>query len=198
MALASDGLAIARPATSRTTILFAVGGLGFLLRLALWYCSEGSNDIRAWVRFAQSVDAHGLGGTYVREQIFNHPPLMGLLAQAIWHGAPHIGLSFVHAFKLVGLLADLGTALLLADIWRRRNGPAAAATAFAAYGCALCAILISGFHGNTDCLYWFLALAAVYLLQDRNAPLLAGLAQRSTSSSAAARAKPGATRSAAR
>ena len=37
-------------------------------------------------------------------------------------------------------------------------------------------ILVSGYHGNTDAVYAMLSLLAVYLLQDRNRPLLAGLA----------------------
>ena len=48
--------------------------------------------------------------------------------------------------------------------------------AFAAYGLALAPILITGFHGNTDPLYWFLSLLATYWLVSKNAPFLAGLA----------------------
>lgn len=161
---------------NRIRLLYVLGSLGLLLRVVLWRLSEGSNDIRTFAHFAQFVDAYGLGGTYVRDPWFNHPPLMGVLARATWRLAPRIGLPFAQTFKLFGMFAELATALLLAQIWQRRVQPERAAEAFAAYGCALCCILISGFHGNTDPAYWFLVLAAVYLLQDRDAPLLAGLA----------------------
>lgn len=156
-------------------LYYRVGALGFLLRVLLWQVSEGTNDIRTWARFAKSIELYGLGGTYRLDPFFNHPPLIGLLAFATRRLATTMGVSFGHCFKLVGMMADLGTALLLVAIWRRRSQPDRAAQAFAGYGCALCAILISGYHGNTDPVYWFLVLAAVYLLQDRKAPLLAGL-----------------------
>jgi hypothetical protein len=157
------------------TLWYLVGCAGLLARVGLWWVSEGTNDIRTFARFAQFIDAHGLGGTYLRDPWFNHPPLMGLWAQAALHLAPHIGLTFARCFKLLGMMGDLGSALLLIAIWRRRALPDHAARAFAAYACSLVAILISGYHGNTDCLYWFLILAAVYLQQDRKAPLWAGL-----------------------
>jgi hypothetical protein len=157
------------------TLWYLVGCAGLLARVGLWWVSEGTNDIRTFGRFAQLIDAHGLGGTYLRDPLFNHPPLMGLWAQAALHLAPQLGLTFARCFKLLGMIADLGSALLLVAIWRRRALPDHAARAFAAYACSLVAILISGYHGNTDCAYWFLVLAAVYLQQDRRAPFWSGL-----------------------
>jgi hypothetical protein len=154
---------------------YALGGLGFLARIALWHLSEGSNDIRTWYRFAELVEWYGIGWTYRIDPLFNHPPLMGFLARACLHIAPRIGLTFGPCFKLFGMFADMASALLLIEIWRRRGQLDQGARAFAAYGCALSAILISSYHGNTDSAYWFLTLAAVYLLEDRRAPLLAGL-----------------------
>lgn len=158
------------------TLCYALGCAGLLARVALWRVSEGTNDVRTFAQFARSIDAYGLGGTYVREPLFNHPPLMGLWARTALHVSPQLGLTFGQCFKLLGMFGDLSSALLLVHIWHRRGLPDRAALAFAGYGCALCAILISGYHGNTDPAYWFLVLAAAYLLQDRNAPFLAGLA----------------------
>lgn len=152
-----------------------IGGFGFVLRCWLWIVSEGTNDIRTWQRFAQTIHVYGLGGTYTYDPLFNHPPLMGLLAHGTWRGALGLGVPFAEAFKLYGALADLGSALLLVHIWRRRGQHARAPLAFAGYGLALSAILITGYHGNTDPVYWFLVLCSVHVLQDRGAPLCAGL-----------------------
>jgi hypothetical protein len=156
-------------------LCYLAGSFGMLLRIVLWQISDGSNDIRTWGRYALLVEQYGLSGTYIRDGDFNHPPLMGLWSQAVLHLAPMLGLPYGKCFKLLGMVSELATALLLFEIWRRRGQRDRAALAFAAYGCALTGILISGFHGNTDPAYWFLVLAAVYLLEDRNAPFLAGL-----------------------
>ncbi len=164
------------PGRARPRLLVALGVAGLLARVVLWCVTEGTNDIRTWARFAMAIDVYGLDGTYLRDPTFNHPPLMGLLAQATWHVAPRLGATFGRSFKVYSMLAELGIALLLAAIWRRRAKPEQAAAAFAAYGWALCCILVSAYHGNTDPVYWFLVLAAVYLMQDRDAPFFAGLA----------------------
>jgi hypothetical protein len=48
--------------------------------------------------------------------------------------------------------------------------------AAAAYALALSSILISGYHGNTDAVYFFLVFAAAYLMEEKRSPLGAGLA----------------------
>lgn len=154
---------------------YGLGCFGFLLRVVLWKISEGTNDIRTWARFAIEIGSYGLGGTYVHDVLFNHPPWMGLLSRAVYALSLQLNVPFHHAFKLLGMFAEVGTALLLRQLWLRRGQPERAAQAFAAYGCGLCGILISGYHGNTDPAYWFLVLAAVYLLHEHEAPLLAGL-----------------------
>lgn len=156
-------------------LCYVAGCVCFGLRGLLWYMSEGTNDIRTWLRFAQEVQRFGLGGTYRLDLLFNHPPLMGLLARDTWNAAQKHGWSFAHVFKLYGLFAELGTALLLTHIWRRRGRHDRAAYAFAGYSCGLCGVLISGYHGNTDPVYWLLVLGGVYMLQDGRAPFLAGL-----------------------
>jgi hypothetical protein len=152
-----------------------IGSLGFALRCVLWFSSEGTNDIRTWNRFANTIRLYGLGATYTYDPLFNHPPLMGMLAHATWLGSLRFGVPFAMAFKVYGLLADLGSALLLVHIWRRRGQRGRAALAFAGYGWALSTILISGYHGNTDPVYWLLVLCSVHFLQDRAAPFRAGL-----------------------
>lgn len=135
----------------------------------------GSNDIRLWENFARRVDGEGLGATYVNDRMFNHPPMMGLLANTTLHISWMLSVPFSKTFKVWGLAAEFGIAFLLLAIWRRRGEPERAALAVAAYGCSLVCILISGFHGNLDPVYWVLVLAACYWLESRNAPFRAGL-----------------------
>lgn len=168
-------IALPHTPAGRRRLLYWIGGFGFLLRVVLWYVSEGTNDIRTWLRFAQEINLYGLGATYRIDPLFNHPPLMGLLARATWTLSARLSLPFDKTFKLYGMLAELGSALLLVHIWRRRRQPDQAARAFASYGMALCCILISGYHGNTDPVYWLLVLCSVHVLEDRKAPLCAGL-----------------------
>jgi hypothetical protein len=141
----------------------------------LWQLSTGSNDIRHWRFFAKRVSDYGLGSTYVTVPLFNHPPMMGLVASLTWKVSWALGLPFPQTFKVWPLAAELGIAYLLFSIWSRRGEPDRAAFACAAYGCALVCILISGFHGNVDPVLWFLLLASCYFLESHRAPFRAGL-----------------------
>jgi hypothetical protein len=60
------------PISARAWGLFAIGLLGCVLRLALWFVSDGSNDIRTWLMFARSIRGAGLEETYRTLPLFNH------------------------------------------------------------------------------------------------------------------------------
>ncbi len=161
----------------QTKFWLMLGGLGFLVRVLVWGCSEGSNDIRAWYRFGSFIAAHGLGPMYVADRAFNHPPLMGYYAALVSRLSEHIHfLTFAQIFKIPCLVAELLTAWLLFRRWSDVGSPLSGSKAFAAYGLAVNCILVSAYHGNTDALYFCLALAAVYLMEIRSMPFLAGLA----------------------
>jgi hypothetical protein len=169
------------PGSSRNRIrpLLGLIGLGCGLRLALWLVSLGSYDVVAWRIFASSVSDVGLGETYVRfqgeESPFNHPPTMALLASWIFRLSEATGIEFARLFKLPALAAELVTGLLLYRVWHRRRDVETGLAAAAAYALALSAILISGYHGNTDAVYFCLVFAAAYLMEERRSPLGAGL-----------------------
>ncbi|MBI5083855.1 MAG: hypothetical protein HZB13_04570 [Acidobacteria bacterium] len=139
---------------------------GAALRLWLWWVSIGSNDVATWARFGESIAADGLAATYRNIQLYNHPPLMGLYAMQAWRWAGEDLWTFAHLLKLPGLA---GEALTLWALWRFA-GPQASA----AYAWLPAAILVSGFHGNTDCLYTALVLVAIIAF-DRQCHFLAGL-----------------------
>ncbi len=132
-------------------LLIGLGVLGFALRVACWWWSEGTNDIRSWHDFGQRIESEGLGQAYVFNSALNHPPLMGLAAALAAHLAES-PLGFARLFKLPSLLAELGTGLLLVQSYRKRGMPTRGYAAFAAYGLSLSNTLISAYHGNTDAL----------------------------------------------
>ena len=119
--------------------------IGIVTRLWLWQRFIGSADAHIWRQHADHILAFGLATTYEKFTLYNHPPLMGWLA-AFWAyltGMVHGDLLvFARWVKIVGLLGEMGTLVLL---WRFATPRAAAA-----YALSPVAILISGFHGNTD------------------------------------------------
>lgn len=150
--------------------------LGFALRLALLFFTLGSNDVGTWHRFAESIAEDGLGRTYLDQLDFNHPPLMGLLSDLLLRISDVTGLRFPSVFRIPSVAAEAVTAWLLYRIWSERSGSADGWRAAAAYALALSPIMISGYHGNTDAIYFCLALASAYLMESKQAPFWAGLA----------------------
>jgi hypothetical protein len=150
--------------------------LGFGLRLALLFFTLGSNDVGSWYWFAQSVARDGLERTYLDQVGFNHPPLMGLLSMLSLRISEVTGLRFPSVFKVPSVAAEAVTAWLLYRIWSERSGSVVGLRAAAAYALALSPMMISGYHGNTDAIYFCLALASAYLMESRQAPFWSGLA----------------------
>ena len=143
--------------------LLGLGLAGIATRLWLWWISIGSNDSVIWSSHAQHVLADGLAHTYRTYRSFpqfNHPPLMGLYAAQVWQWSHGSIWEFARWIKLPGLA---GEALVLWAMWRFIG-----LRAFAVYAWLPAAILVSSFHGNTDCLYAALILfAAIAFDQER-------------------------------
>ena len=132
----------------------------------MWWFSIGGNDNVLWSFHARHVLAHGLVWTYRNFQGFNHPPLAGLYAAQVWSWAGGDLWGFARGLKLPGLA---GEALTMWALWRFSGPPA-----FAVYALSPAAILVSGFHGSTDCLYAALILVAAIAF-DRQRYFLSGL-----------------------
>jgi len=161
--LATIGVADKTQQSRRVWLVLILAG--FAARLYLWWVTTGTNDPVLWYEFGTSVSSTGLIATYQKIQLFNHPPLMGLWAMQSYRWSSDLW-TFAHYLKLPGLL---GEALTLWALWRFA-GPVAAG----AYALLPAAILVSGFHGNTDCLYAALVLVAVIAF-DRQRYFVAGL-----------------------
>jgi len=157
-------------------------GLAIVVRLAIAALSMGTNDAVAFTYFAGEVTVDGVTSTYQIDPRFNHPPLVGLWAGWVLRLVRALPLKgwdvykFAFIFRLPVIAADALGAWLLWRIWLPRIGPAKAAAIAAGFAWSLDAILVSGFHCNTDPIYVALCLLAVYLMEDRRAFLWAGLA----------------------
>jgi hypothetical protein len=148
--------------------------VGAAVRVGIATQSIGSNDADIWRLFAFYIVEHGVVQTYRDSPIFNHPPLMGLLSALSLEVAQLLSRRFIYVFKTLVLLSELGCAWLLWLSWRR-DGQLQAAKMVALFSLNLISILISAYHGNTDCLFATLCLAAAYAFS-REKWLWAGLA----------------------
>ena len=148
----------------RAWLILGIGGV--LVRLFLWWFTIGTNDVTFGFKLAPAFASQGIVETYRQEPAVNQPPFIILWeAQAWWLTGDDLAM-FARLLKIPGLLGDL---VALWALWQY-GGP----RAFAAYAWLPAAILVSGFHGNTDCLYAALILLSAIAF-DREQYLVSGL-----------------------
>ena len=80
------------------------------------------------------------------------------------------------AIRIPAISADVVTPFLVFELIRRRRSLQSAFVAAAAVAASPALLVGSGYHGNTDAVFIMFSLLSVYLLVDRRAPGLAGLA----------------------
>ena len=162
---------------SSTRILLALVILGIAARFVLWSISYGTSDVDLWEKVGRGCARHGIVATYIADPDCNQPPGQVIWADAACRAGHATHLGFARMFKLPMVLADVIVTLLLWRILRERTGLAfAAAVGAALYAWSPAAILLSAHHGNGDSVYAMLALLAVYLIDQRRADFLGGLA----------------------
>jgi hypothetical protein len=159
---------------SRQTQVWIVVAMGAIAaRIALSAVSVGSVDAHIWQEFGRRVASDGIIHAYQQDANFNHPPLMGYLAAACFWLGEKWHVSFPFLFRLPPITADAITCILLWRIHSKRKSLEFAALVVALFAWNIAAILISGFHCNTDSMYATLSLLAAMLLPER--PMLAGI-----------------------
>lgn len=149
-------------------VYLCLGVLGIGARFLLAHKSAGSNDIFGWEAFGSHISTQGVLYQYLHDPWFNHPPLMGYLAQFVHAISEWTGVRFSLLFKLPTIAADACAAIILGQIWRERRGFRTGALAFALYGLSPISMLLSAHHGNTDCLCSTLILASVFVSERRS------------------------------
>ena len=155
-------------------------------KLCLAATTSGTSDVRAFQFFLKAYLGSGAAVLYDKDPNFNHPPLVLHLLEAVRWLANATGLSFSFCLRLPGILADLGSFLLLARIaapeLESESRGRSARTALALVAVAPAAILVSGFHGNTDAVMVFFTLLSIRLCASPRLVALAGLAMGASAS----------------
>jgi len=149
--------------------VFAALAIATTLKLALALTTRGTSDVVLWSTFLEGLRQFGPLALYTRERIFedrytevfNHPPFMVHVLH--WLGSLTIatGLPFPFWLRVPAIVADIGIVLLTWHFLRERPH---AVPKLVALACAPAALMISGFHGNTDPVMIFFILLAAWCL----------------------------------
>jgi glycosyl transferase family 87 len=139
--------------------------LGAALRFYCVVFTEGTYDINDWTTHATGVRDHGLIGYYHANESANHPPFMLKAASLIQRASEAMGIPFRIIFRAPFALIDAGTALLLPALLREKSWRY---LAMLTYWLSPVAIILSAFHGNTDCAIGFLLVLCLWFLAHRH------------------------------
>jgi Glycosyltransferase family 87 len=148
--------------------VFWICSAALAVRLYIAATTHGTNDIDTWVRFANLTLQYGLLRVYEIDRWFNHPPLMGFYAAGALTVARALPADFVFVFKIVPILANTVTILLVHRIGKL------SAVWLLLFALNPTDVLISAYHGNTDTVCVALCVASI-LFADRSRPWLSGL-----------------------
>jgi hypothetical protein len=163
-------------------VLAAVGA--FALKLAIAATTHGSTDVLLFEADVAKMERDGMVGLY-RDGIatewcgrsdtrpcppFNHPPFMAgvLRAWSALEAGSGVPLRFWLRFSAA--VADVGSLLVLGSLLRRRLSENRTRVALLWFAVSPIAILVSGFHGNTDPIFLFFVLLAIELVEGSDRP----------------------------
>jgi hypothetical protein len=179
---------VPRPATAQS-IFWAVVLSAALLKLILALSTVGTNDVLFFQAYAAKVQSEGAVALYRDDivlldsaglprhpEVFAHPPLIIHLLQFLSWAQALTGLSFPFLFRLLSILADIGSAVLLRRLLSASSGVEQSFLPACLFAGAPLLIFLSGFHGNTDPIMVFFLLLCVWLLSERRIPWVAGVA----------------------
>jgi hypothetical protein len=183
-----------RPADRWTAILLAgmVGALAIKVFLA--WTTLGTNDVLVWqfaAKKALHTDAVRLytdgvdlfyGGRPYPQSVFNHPPFMIYLLRFLAWISNSAGIPFAIFFRILTSVADSLSFLLTWTLLQNNlstRGVSWGEAPGARLGLLLLSvspvnIMVAGFHANSDPLMILFLLSAVWCLEVRESPLLAG------------------------
>jgi hypothetical protein len=155
------------------TILFATA-----IKLYLAATTNGTLDVAGFADQLHKVQEFGAVRAYhVRGAFnnpFNHPPFIIHYLKILGYLSEHTAIPFSFWHRLVPSLADVGTIGLISLIAARVKPASAVFTTLLLFVLCPTAILIAGYHGNTDSIFIFFLLLSVYLLEFKHRDWLAG------------------------
>lgn len=143
------------------------------IKLIFSYLVYGTNDITYWIRFANTIQKFGTLKVYSLVPIYNHSPLISWLLEIIKLIEVQTKLSFPFLFRLMPILADYASIFVIWELLKKYN------IKNKTFICLICVIspinfLVSSFHGNTDTVFVFIILLAIYFTENNNF-ILSGL-----------------------
>lgn len=141
------------------------------------YRTVGTDDALFWQVFAATIRRAGPVEIYSQHLLirYNHPPPIGWVLMGL-NRLTDLGVPFLFLIKLPACLADVGSTFVVFELLRRRRPLRQALAGAVVVTVSPVLFMISGFHGNTDPVFVFFLLLAVWLLVDLDRPVLSGLA----------------------
>src|SRR5471030_2569085 len=154
--------------------LFALLGLGLVLRLLFIRDSGFHNDVSAFESWALTLTEHPLDKFYTSTSFADYPPgyfFILLVVGWLFKGLVALKLVAPSAYPVLAVLVKLPAVLMdLVDAWliyaivRRFGSKAVALGAAALYALNPAAIYISASWGQVDSVSWGLVLAAINVI----------------------------------
>ena len=137
--------------------------IAFSLKLWLDLTTFGSNDVYYWTVYSKYIYTKGSFTIYRDIDIYNHPPLISAwlwLMERI--NGPSHDRYFPQLVRAPVILADLGSTMLVWILAQTRFDRPRAVMVSCIFALSPILIMVSGFHGNTDPVFMFLILLALY------------------------------------
>jgi glycosyl transferase family 87 len=156
-------------------IVAAAAG-AFALKVLLALTTEGTEDLATWQWLLKASKEFEGAEVYRRIEVLFLPPLTLHILRLVDALATSSGLPFAFWFRLLGVLADLGSIILVWKTLGPRPGETSKLAAVWLVAAAPTSIMVSGFHGNFDPILIFFLLLSIYLLDRRGLVWLGGVA----------------------
>ncbi len=169
----------------RPTIV-AIALVALACKLALAWCTAGTNDMRTWEADLHVIRTEGGAAVYTglipiyengkvaHEQLFNHPPMI-IAVLSVWGWLEErTGIPLRVWLRGTSSLADLGTLALMYLAARGGIWPIGAPL-LCVLAASPVAIFVSGFHGNTDPIMLFFIVASAFVMESRRNVVACGL-----------------------
>ncbi len=131
------------------------------IRILLIATTFGTTDAFLFMIWTHLAERNGIVGAYALVPLLNHPPLSMSIAMAADRLGSAMGLEFPDMFRALQVAADMLTAALVYALARRFNPPRAREFT-ALFFASPAAIVLSGFHCNSDPTMVALLTAAVW------------------------------------
>lgn len=134
----------------------------FVFKVLLSSRTIGNGDVLSFEMYTNIARQYGGATLFKQLAWWNHPPMMAHLVNLLGIVESTFGIAFKFSFRFVSIIADLGSLFLVYKILKPKCTKSALGVILFAF--APVAIMLSGFHGNTDPMMIFFLLLTVYFL----------------------------------